>query len=141
MSRFINVDNIKITGSTYVDENDDIYVALSDVRNAIQLTPTANVKENIYGKWIFDDEGYVRCSICHQKAPILSQYQDEPITSMTKYCPCCGSEMTTVDNPMLYKELYDELKSENIELIKNIDKNIKATRFKTIIEQSSLGLL
>lgn len=113
MSRFIDVENIKISGSTYTDEYGDVLVALSDVRNAIQLTPTANVRENIQGKWAFDDDGYVRCSVCRQKAPILPQYQDEPITSMTKYCPCCGSEMATTDN---------------------INKNIKVIRAKTIEE-------
>lgn len=86
MSRFINVGDIKISGSSYTDEYGDVLIALSDVRNAIQQTPTANVRENICGKWIFDDDGYVRCSICNQKAPISPQYQDEPITSMTKYC-------------------------------------------------------
>ena len=44
-------------------------------------------------EWIFDDDGYSRCSKCFQKAPVVLQYQDEPTTAHTEYCPHCGSPM------------------------------------------------
>ena len=46
-----------------------------------------------HGRWIWADDGYLRCSECTQKAPITTQYQDEPIQTATNYCPNCGAKM------------------------------------------------
>ena len=46
-----------------------------------------------HGRWVWDDDGYCRCSNCTQKAPVTTQYQDEPLTTMTNYCPNCGAIM------------------------------------------------
>lgn len=45
-----------------------------------------------HGKWVWADDGYLRCSECTQKAPVCKQYQDEPITTATDYCPHCGAK-------------------------------------------------
>ena len=45
------------------------------------------------GKWYWADDGYLRCKNCNQKAPVLMQHDDEPMTSATDYCPHCGMRM------------------------------------------------
>lgn len=45
------------------------------------------------GKWYWADDGYLRCKNCNQKAPVLMQHDDEPMTSATDYCPHCGLRM------------------------------------------------
>ena len=56
----------------------------------IQAADVASVR---HGRWIWDDDGYLRCSRCIKKAPVLTQYQDEPVTTTTNYCPNCGAKM------------------------------------------------
>lgn len=55
--------------------------------------PAADVAPVVHGRWIWADDGYLRCSQCGQKAPVLTQYQDEPMTTATDYCPNCGAKM------------------------------------------------
>lgn len=43
MARYIDVEKIKLTANTMVDDSGEVYVALSDVRKAIALAPTADV--------------------------------------------------------------------------------------------------
>lgn len=43
MARYIDVEKIKLTANTMVDDSGEVYVALSDVRKSIALTPTADV--------------------------------------------------------------------------------------------------
>lgn len=50
-------------------------------------------KELSTRRWIWANDGYLRCSNCHQKAPVMTQYQDEPMTVATDYCPNCGCRM------------------------------------------------
>lgn len=45
------------------------------------------------GKWYWADDGYLRCKNCNQKAPVVMQDDDEPMTSATDYCPYCGLKM------------------------------------------------
>lgn len=56
-----------------------------------------------HGRWIWADDGYCRCSNCKQKAPVVygtlpGNYQNEPITAMTDYCPSCGARMGGEDD-------------------------------------------
>ena len=50
MPRYINVDDVTLKGLAVFDENLDLLVPLSDVRKALQMTPTADVvpKDNVY---------------------------------------------------------------------------------------------
>ena len=50
-----------------------------------------------HGKWVFADDGYLRCSECMQKAPVVQPYDDEPTTTATNYCPNCGAIMDLED--------------------------------------------
>ena len=60
----------------------------------LQDMPTLDVAPVVHGKWIFADNGYLRCSECTQKAPVVQPYDDEPTTTATNYCPYCGAIMT-----------------------------------------------
>lgn len=57
MPRYIDANKIKLTGITFSDVNNEVYFSLSDVRKAIEQTPTADVVE------------VVRCKDC--------KYQDD----------------------------------------------------------------
>lgn len=59
----------------------------------IRNLPSADVAPVVHGRWVWADDGYLRCSECTQKAPVVPQYQDEPITTATSYCPNCGAKM------------------------------------------------
>ena len=59
----------------------------------IEEEPAADVVEVKHGRWYWEDDDYCRCSECTQKAPVVPQYQDEPITTKTNYCPNCGAKM------------------------------------------------
>ena len=45
MARYIDPSKIKLTGLTFEDINNEVYFSLSDVRKAIEQTPTADVVE------------------------------------------------------------------------------------------------
>lgn len=53
------------------------------------ITPERLVR---YRRWLWADDGYLRCSNCHQKAP---QFEHEAALESyaTKYCPHCGARM------------------------------------------------
>ena len=64
----------------------------------IERLPAADVAPVVHGKWIWADDGYCRCSECRQRAPVvygvlIEDYQDEPRTTMTDFCPNCGAKM------------------------------------------------
>lgn len=50
-----------------------------------------------HGRWFWDDEAYLRCSECTQKAPVTQPYEDEPMSQATNYCPYCGAKMNEVE--------------------------------------------
>ena len=59
MSRYIDANKIRLISKLVADENGDILVPLSDVRRAIEQTPTENVVEVVRCK----DCEYCRISI------------------------------------------------------------------------------
>ena len=62
-------------------------------KKEIDNAPTLDVEPVRRGKWVWADDGYCRCSECTQKAPVVRQWDDEPITTQTNYCPDCGAKM------------------------------------------------
>ena len=68
-------------------------INLDAVLSAIGSTPAVDAESVRHGRWIWADDGYLRCSKCTQKAPTITQYQDEPIQTATSYCPNCGARM------------------------------------------------
>lgn len=57
MARYIDTDNVKLKGICVFDQNLEILVPLSDVRKALQMTPTADAVE------------IVRCKDCIHRDP------------------------------------------------------------------------
>ena len=55
--------------------------------------PTVEAEPVVHARWVFADDQYCRCTRCNQKAPVILQYQDEPETVATDYCPNCGAKM------------------------------------------------
>ena len=62
---------------------------------------TADVRENVKGEWVFEDEyyqddgthvfvGYPHCSVCNYE-PYYPD--DERINECTPFCPNCGADM------------------------------------------------
>lgn len=71
MGRYIDVDKIRITAQTE-NEDGDALVSLSDVRRAIDQTPTADVVE------------VVRCKDCKHRGDVV--------------CPMCFEEYSASDD-------------------------------------------
>jgi rubrerythrin len=90
MSRYIDANKIRLISKLVADENGDILVPLSDVRRAIEQTPTENVVEVRHGEWIDTGDkeldliysGY-KCSVC---GFIICGHSG-------KYCSECGAKM------------------------------------------------
>lgn len=69
----------------------------------VMTTPAADVAPVVHGRWEWADDGYCRCSECRQRAPVvygalIEDYQDEPQTVMTYFCPHCGAMMDGGDS-------------------------------------------
>lgn len=94
MSRYIDVENIKLKGISVFDQNIEILIPLSDVRKSLQMTPTADVQEVRHGRWISNDLGGYKwayyCSEC-------SWVDGYPFNDRHKYCPHCGAKMDLED--------------------------------------------
>lgn len=45
MSRYVDIENVKLKGISVFDQNLEILIPLSDVRKSLQMTPTADVVE------------------------------------------------------------------------------------------------
>ena len=68
-------------------------LSASKFASIIREQPTADVRENVKGKWIVsaDDDGdpshgYKKCSVCGWGTHLDGYYMDN-------YCPYCGSDM------------------------------------------------
>ena len=67
---------------------------LSDLRELLKEAPTLTLDDlRPKGRWFWADDCYCRCSECKQKAPVIRQWDDEPMTTMTNFCPNCGADM------------------------------------------------
>ena len=90
MPRYIDADNIKLKGISVFDQNLEILISLSDVRKALQMTPTADVREVRHGRWISNELGGYKwayyCSEC-------GWVDGHPFNDRHKYCPHCGAKM------------------------------------------------
>lgn len=62
--------------------------------NAIRCVPTiAPENLRVQGRWVWADDGYLRCSSCHQKAPQF-EHQEALESYKTEHCPHCGTRMS-----------------------------------------------
>ena len=84
MARYIDADNINLRGIAVFDQDFEALIPLSDVRKALQMTPTADVQEVIRAKFELVNNGKGVCSNCHRL---------DSIDDIAKYCRYCGARM------------------------------------------------
>ena len=92
MPRYIDANKIKLTGLTFEDVNNEVYFSLSDVRKAIEQTPTEDVVEVRHGEWIKKD-GFDVCSKCDATKPIAFATALKITYYRCNFCPRCGAKM------------------------------------------------
>lgn len=95
MARLIDASKIVFSGETFTDSDDEIYVRMLDVKQAIWQTPTADVVEAKHGRWIIvqNNLSFVdgKCSECG-----YTDCFDE--SGFYNYCPACGAKMNERNN-------------------------------------------
>lgn len=83
--RYIDANKIRITAIPFESINNGVYFALSDIRRAIEQTPTEAVEPVAYGKWLPQWEiskTVWRCSECGSAGE-----------RRWKRCPLCEAKM------------------------------------------------
>ena len=94
--RYIDADNLKKSVESWL-ELDKYYhpyskgvnIPTSEVLDLIETEPTADVRENVKGEWIYKNDniaiptGYWECSICGKGKLLYEQ----------NFCPNCGADM------------------------------------------------
>lgn len=94
MGRYIDVDKIRITAQTE-NEDGDALVSLSDVRKAIEQTPTADVAEVRHAYW--KETTHITESKRHREIHSKlynCSYCDAPNgRKKSSYCHWCGAKM------------------------------------------------
>ena len=90
MSRYVDIENVKLKGISVFEQNLEVLIPLSDVRKSLQMTPTADVQEVKHGKWQetvpTTPKSYRRiCSVCCGVAYMIGKKYS--------YCPYCGEKM------------------------------------------------
>ena len=89
MPRYFDADKIELKGISVFDQNLEVLIPLSDVRKALQMTPTADVQEVRHGRWIYTECEFnlPKCSICG------SHSHDATYADRDKFCSRCGAKM------------------------------------------------
>lgn len=90
MPRYFDADKIELKGISVFDQNLEILIPLSDVRKALQMTPTADVQEVRHGRWIANDLGGYKWAYYCSECGWVDGY---PFNDRHKYCPHCGAKM------------------------------------------------
>ena len=94
MARYIDADKLRNSFPAPEDwtDPDGALFHITGVWAIIDEQPTADVRENVKGKWIVVDDAYNRisgkCSACGWKAHL---YEDDVVGM--PYCPNCGANM------------------------------------------------
>lgn len=99
MSRYVDIENVKLKGISVFDQNLEVLIPLSDVRKSLQMTPTADVREVKHGKWIYKGHhemmGHAfECSVCERW---IFTDSTEHIVEEYPYCHC-GAKMDLEEN-------------------------------------------
>ena len=90
MPRYFDADKIELKGISVFDQNLEVLIPLSDVRKALQMTPTADVQEVRHGRWISNDLGGYKWAYYCSECGWVDGY---PFNDRHKYCPNCGAKM------------------------------------------------
>ena len=86
---------------TEYDETGEGITYLAVPVEAIEKAPTIESEPVRHGKWIRDDLGRTRCSVCEKPIPCIEEYDTdedcggtyEVDIDETPYCPICGAKM------------------------------------------------
>lgn len=92
MARYIDINEIKFTGAVFEDRDGEIYIKLSDVKQSIEQTPTADAVEVKHGEWI-DDGDCFHCSVCNKTYQLGSLQTIYDVKRCWQYCANCGAKM------------------------------------------------
>lgn len=90
MARYIDINNINLRGIAVFDQDFEMLIPLSDVRKALQMTPTADVQEVRHGRWISNELGGYKWAYYCSECGWVDGY---PFNDRHKYCPHCGAKM------------------------------------------------
>lgn len=90
MARYIDTNNINLRGIAVFDQDFEALIPLSDVRKALQMTPTADVQEVRHGRWISNELGGYKWAYYCSECGWVDGY---PFNDRHKYCPHCGAKM------------------------------------------------
>lgn len=90
MARYIDANNINFKGIAVFSKDLEALIPLSDVRKALQTTPTADVQEVRHGRWISNDLGGYKWTYYCSECGWVDGY---PFNDRHKYCPNCGALM------------------------------------------------
>lgn len=85
MPRYVDANLIKLVGLPFEDVNHNVYFSLSDIRRAIEQTPTADVEEILHAEWFPHKVGgnpLWECSNCKTLG-----------SPQWKRCPLCEAKM------------------------------------------------
>ena len=96
MARYVDANNISLKGIAVFDQDLEVLIPLSDVRKALQMTPTADVQEVRHGHWIEKNlDGFRKvecsCSICGCSG--VENYDSYVDIHDFEFCPYCGAKM------------------------------------------------
>ena len=68
--------------------------ALSYAIKMVELEPAADVRENVRGEWVRQDDGwcgdYYECSVCKEPFTLID---GTPQDNLYNFCPNCGADM------------------------------------------------
>ena len=83
MRRYIDVGNAvsyAVSGLTrYIDGEE--WIRTNEVRESLRTMPTADVRKNVHGEWLYDGT-YYKCSACLDLC-----------YASFNFCPNCGADM------------------------------------------------
>lgn len=99
MSRYIDADKLK---KFFPDDGEGNWTYNVTAKSYIDSQPTADVRENVHGEWIFNHMSQLwECSNCHK----------EEIRT-TDFCPKCGADIRTKETDCDYERAVDQLEHD-----------------------------
>ena len=99
MSRYIDADKVLDKMRDTFDMQ-DLYLPIHLKELIIDDIPTADVRENVHGKWLYGEseegnDGYF-CNMCGNFVPWIYADFDISFIKEFNFCPKCGAEMREV---------------------------------------------
>lgn len=106
MARYIDAEKINLPEGFFntVDNVPKFY-------EWVETLPTADVRENVHGKWLMSDESKLRPYMCSRCG---SLYDVDTVMGkiVWNYCPNCGAVMDESEEPTMEEYMYGQEGSE-----------------------------